>query len=138
MLPLWWVWVARASLEVVRDPRPRDGMLSPLPAVRRLAGGVVGARLGARPRFSVLQAGLDACLCVQLAWYSPPLTRVRGVISAALEPLAALAARREQPSQTRQPAHFYAFIEVVSAPQRGYELVATSRLARTRTQNGKK
>ena len=62
----------------------------------RLAGGVVGARVGARPRFSVLQAGLDACLCVQLAWYSPPLTRVRGVISAALEPLAALARRGAQ------------------------------------------
>ena len=46
----------------------------------------------------------------------------------------ALAAHREQPSLARQPAHFYAFIEVVSAPRRGYdELVATSRLTRKRS-----
>ena len=30
----------------------------------------------------------------------------------------ALAARREEPSLARQPAHFYAFIEAVSAPRR--------------------
>ena len=36
----------------------------------------------------------------------------------------ALAAGREQPSLARQPAHFYCFIELVSAPQRGYELAA--------------
>ena len=46
----------------------------------------------------------------------------------------ALAARREQPSLARQPAHFYAFIEVGPAPRRGYELVATSRLTRRRSQ----
>ena len=69
--------------------RDRGRRVSAFTILLRLAGGVVGARGGARPRFSVLQAGLDACLCVQLAWYSPPLTRVRGVISAALEQVAA-------------------------------------------------
>ena len=83
--------------QIVRIIRRRDAAgVSAFTILLRLAGGVVGARLGARPRFSVLQAGLDACLCVQLAWYSPPLTRVRGVISAALEPLAALARRGAQ------------------------------------------
>ena len=47
----------------------------------------------------------------------------------------ALTSRREEPPLARKPAHFYCFIELVSAPQRGYELVATSRLTRTRTQN---
>ena len=83
--------------QIVRIIRRRDAAgVSAFTILLRLAGGVVGARVGARPRFSVLQAGLDACLCVQLAWYSPPLTRVRGVISAALEPLAALARRGAQ------------------------------------------
>ena len=57
-----------------------------------------------------------------------PLHASRRVPSARCTP-------RKQPSSARQPAHFYAFIEVVSAPRRGYdELVATSRLTRGRTQ----
>jgi len=45
----------------------------------------------------------------------------------------ALDARRDQPSLARQPAHFYAFIEVSRLREGIRALVATSRLTRRRT-----
>ena len=101
----------------MRIIRRRDAAgVSAFTILLRLAGGVVGARVGARPRFSVLQAGLDACLCVQLAWYSPPLTRVRGVISAALEPLAALARRGAQRLRAYRRRSSYARVPTGEGP----------------------
>ena len=103
--------------QIVRIIRRRDAAgVSAFTILLRLAGGVVGARVGARPRFSVLQAGLDACLCVQLAWYSPPLTRVRGVISAALEPLAALARRGAQRLRAYRRRSSYARVPTGEGP----------------------
>ena len=103
--------------QIVRILRRRDAAgVSAFTVLLRLAGGVVGARVGARPRFSVVQAGLDACLCVQLAWYSPPLTRVRGVVSAALEPLAALARRGAQRLRAYRRRSSYARVPTGEGP----------------------